>query len=320
MAAYCGPKPDPKKDPYNRRKVKQLDDISFESDDEPEEIKNFRRLPETVLTEENLKVSLTKDLRALNINDHFWLKNNFIDKIGRMAPNLVELSIRGLKVTTEVFEELVKHMGLLKILDISNCKLIEERGIVRLAETNQGIVSLKASGCQRGITDKSIKKLLEHSRCQLDLLDINYCNQVSDEGLKAFQEHNKDQVFKELYLNGLVKCTNEGFSSLLLTCTKTLILLHMALNDQYELTGEVCKAIGKCFELQILDLTGCKCIGDDGLNHLASGSIKGEEKPILVGLKNLEILKLNNLDMINDSGLIRLLKMSDKITHLEISS
>lgn len=55
MAAYLGKKPEPGKDPYNRRKVKQLNDISFESDDAPEEIKNLRRLPEGVLTEENLK-------------------------------------------------------------------------------------------------------------------------------------------------------------------------------------------------------------------------------------------------------------------------
>lgn len=174
MAAYCAPKPNPKKDPYDRRKVKQLDDISFESDDEPEEIKNLRRLPENVLTEENLKLCLSTDLKALNLNNHYWLKNNFIDKIGRMAPNLVELSIRGLKVTTECFSDLVKHMGLLKILDISNCKLIEEHGIFKLAETNQGLVHFKASGCNKAITDTSIKKLLQHSRCQLELFDINY--------------------------------------------------------------------------------------------------------------------------------------------------
>jgi hypothetical protein len=64
-----------------------------------------------------------------------------------------------------------------------------------------------------------------------------------------------------------------------------LILLNMSLNNQYELTGEVCKAIGKWFELQILDITGWSSIGDDGLIHLASGSIIVEEKQVLIGLK-----------------------------------
>jgi hypothetical protein len=320
MAAYCGKKPDPAKDPYDRRKVKQLDDIPFESDDEPEEIKNLRRMPETVLTEENLKQLLSRDLKALNLNEHFWLKNNFIDKIGRMAPNLVELSIRGLKVTSEVFIDLVKHMGLLKILDISNCNLLEERAIMKLADTNRGLVQFKASGCQNAITDTALSHLVESSRTQLEILDISYCGEVTDEGLKAFAEHSETQAFTELYLNALTKATNVGFASILSTCQKSLVLLHMALNDQFELTGEACKAIAKCFEIQILDLTACKNIGDDGMNNLASGSIQGEEKSILVGLKHLKILKLNNLDMITDSGVIRLLKISDKVTHLEVST
>lgn len=135
MAAYLGKKPESNKDPYDRRKVKQLDDISFESDDEPEEIKNFRRLPANILTEENLKESLSKDLRSLNLNSHFWLKNNFIDKIGRMAPNLVELCIRNLKVTPETFIDLIKPLSLLKIIDITNCVDLDEQSIVTLAET-----------------------------------------------------------------------------------------------------------------------------------------------------------------------------------------
>ena len=46
------------KDPYDRRKVKQLNDISFEESEEDEEfedIKNLKRLPRTVVTEESLK-------------------------------------------------------------------------------------------------------------------------------------------------------------------------------------------------------------------------------------------------------------------------
>lgn len=74
------------------------------------------------------------------------------------------------------------------------------------------------------------------------------------------------------------------------------------------------------FELEFLDMTGVKTIGDDGLTHLASGSIIVEEKPVVIGLKKLKILKLNSLDMINDGSLVRLLKLSDSVTHLEVSS
>jgi hypothetical protein len=54
LQSYFGATPDPQKDPYDRRKVKQLNDISFEdsgasgSDDDNlvfEETKNLKRLP-----------------------------------------------------------------------------------------------------------------------------------------------------------------------------------------------------------------------------------------------------------------------------------
>ncbi len=239
MSAYFGRKPDPSKDPYNRRKVKQLDDISFSSDNEIEEHKDYRRMPSNVLTQENLKQTLTPDLKSLNLNNHYWLKNNFIDKIGIMAPNLVEMSLRGLRVNSQTFIDLVKHMGVLKILDISNCKLLTEEAIIKLAETNQGIVRFRASGCERAVTDKGVRKMVELSRCQMELLDLSYCTQLTDEGLIAFKEDNEEQIMYELYLNGLENVTNTGFSSIISSCDKTLRLLHMAINGQGTVTGEV---------------------------------------------------------------------------------
>lgn len=40
---------------YNQRKVKALNDISFEEDDDWEEIKDLKRMPKTILNEENLR-------------------------------------------------------------------------------------------------------------------------------------------------------------------------------------------------------------------------------------------------------------------------
>ncbi len=51
-----GKKPD--NEHYIRRVVRQLNDIEFSSDEEPEDLHNLRRLPHTVLTEETLKAYL----------------------------------------------------------------------------------------------------------------------------------------------------------------------------------------------------------------------------------------------------------------------
>lgn len=83
---YVGKKPD--SDQYIRRVVKQLNDIEFSDSDEPEEIHNLRRQPRTVLTEENLKEYLNDETGKVNLENHYWISNSFISKLGRMAPRL----------------------------------------------------------------------------------------------------------------------------------------------------------------------------------------------------------------------------------------
>ena len=86
----------------------QLNDISFEEDSEDdfEDVKNAKRQPRTVLTEENLKKYLSEETMKLNLEHHYWLKDTFLNKIGRMAPNLKILSLRRLKITDESFAAL----------------------------------------------------------------------------------------------------------------------------------------------------------------------------------------------------------------------
>jgi len=112
MSNYFGKVPNPDEDPYNRRKVKQLDDISFEGseEDEFEDVKNLKRLSRTVITEEVLKEYLSKETTKLNLEHHYWIKNNFLDKIGRMAPNLKDLSLRRTKITNEAFKSIVAEL------------------------------------------------------------------------------------------------------------------------------------------------------------------------------------------------------------------
>ena len=90
MDNYFGKKPDPSKDIFNRRTVKQLADISHseESEDDFEDVRNIKRQRRTVLTEENLKQYLCVETVKLNIEHHTWLRDSFLSKIGKMARNL----------------------------------------------------------------------------------------------------------------------------------------------------------------------------------------------------------------------------------------
>jgi len=64
-------------------------------------------MPKTVLTEENLRTYLTHETEKLDLEHAYWLKDVFLDKIGRMSPNLVELSLRRLKISNRAFTEIM---------------------------------------------------------------------------------------------------------------------------------------------------------------------------------------------------------------------
>jgi len=81
------------------------------------------------LTEENLRKFLSDETIKINLEHHHWLKNSFISKIGKMAPNLKEVNLRRLKLTNEDFKDLVYHFHNVEALDISECQLIEESGV-----------------------------------------------------------------------------------------------------------------------------------------------------------------------------------------------
>lgn len=113
LSSFYGKKPDPKKDFFDRRVIKQLHDIDFEDDEseEDEETKDLRRMPRNILNEENLRVALNDETIRLNLENHYWLKLSFLNKIGRMAPNLLELSLRRLKlITNPAFAEIFKPL------------------------------------------------------------------------------------------------------------------------------------------------------------------------------------------------------------------
>lgn len=112
MDNYYGKKPDPEKDPFNRRTVKQLNDISFseDSEDDFEDVIALKRQRRTILTEENLRKYLSEETIKLNIEHHNWLKDSFLNKIGKMAPNLTQLSLKRLAITEDSFSLLCNHL------------------------------------------------------------------------------------------------------------------------------------------------------------------------------------------------------------------
>jgi len=309
--AYLGPK----QEGFERRKVKQLDDIVFEDDfEEPEEALHFKRLPRSILTEDSLKIALTPTTEKLSLENHVWIRDNFLDKVGRLAPNLRDISLRGLEISGKSFIEIIKYCNLLKKIDVSQCKLLSEESISLIPQRCPNLIWFKAASCPSSVTDDSLSKFNELENLQL--LDISYCNKVTDVALISLSE-NKNSCIIELYLNSLDKITNEGINYILFSCQNTLEVLELTLLEQPEVNDKACVSLANCSYLKALDLTGCKNIGDEGIQIIHQGP-KENENPT-IGLQSLKTLKLNGLERMSDLSLMKLCGTSNKIESLELA-
>jgi hypothetical protein len=72
----------------------------------------------------------------LNLEHHYWIKEGFLDKVGRMAPNLRELCIRRMKISNRAFTAIVAELKRLERVDISECHLIESSGVKVMLDNN----------------------------------------------------------------------------------------------------------------------------------------------------------------------------------------
>lgn len=78
QSAFFGTDPELQEDRFCDHEVKGLHDISFEEDSDWEEVKNLKRMPRTILNEENLREYLNDECLRLNLENHYWIKNNMI--------------------------------------------------------------------------------------------------------------------------------------------------------------------------------------------------------------------------------------------------
>lgn len=91
-------------------------------DKEPEDLMNLKRLPSKILTEENLVRILSVETEKLNLENHYWLSGKFLGKLGMMAPNIKELSLRRMpNISNIAFADIFKEMTSLESVDLSDC-------------------------------------------------------------------------------------------------------------------------------------------------------------------------------------------------------
>ena len=270
-------------DRFNMRKVKELNDISFEEDEDWEEIRNLKRMPRTILNEENLREYLSEETLRLNLENHYWIKNNVIEKIGRMAPNLQVLSLRRMKfVNNLVFAQIFKYLHQIQRIDLTDCSGLLVTACNLLIDNNRSLSHIQLSGCTNGV-DNEVMKNIANLTTTLNFLDISYCKQVTDEGLVHFSD--KTYQLDSLDINGCNGISGPGLKQWLHSFKDTLLDLEAALMDQESFSSVFMETLGYCFNLETLDLVGCKGIDDNGARMLVAASVRVGEQSVQPGLQ-----------------------------------
>jgi hypothetical protein len=59
-----------------------------------------------------------------------------------MAPNLIELSLRRLKISNKAFTAIAKELKHLQIIDFSDCEYVYAMGVRTLLDNNRGLVEI----------------------------------------------------------------------------------------------------------------------------------------------------------------------------------
>ena len=229
----------------------------------------MKRLPRTVITEETLKQYLGVETERLNLEHHYWIKDNFIDKIGRMSPNLIELSVRRLKISNRAFSEIVLHLKKLERIDASDCPNISSTSLKILLDNNKSLSQVQLANNPGAVIDEIVIRLSHLEN--LSFLDISFANQVTDHGLNSFKD--KNFPITKLFINGLTGVSANGVADLVGTCLHTLKVFEAALMNQESMNSGFCNALSHAFHLEELDLTGDLYIGDEGISALSKGAI-----------------------------------------------
>lgn len=89
--------------------------------------------------------------------------------------------------------------------------------------------------------------------------------------------------------------------------------------DQQTFKEDFFLSVGKCFQLESLDVSGCTGVDDNAFVNLMEAKMADEDnKMILPGLKHLRTVKMQMME-VSDFAIVNLCKVAPNIEHLELN-
>uniref|UniRef100_A0A8C1QVU1 F-box/LRR-repeat protein 2 n=1 Tax=Cyprinus carpio TaxID=7962 RepID=A0A8C1QVU1_CYPCA len=204
-------------------------------------------------------------LEQLNISWCDQVTKDGIQALVRCCPGLKGLFLKG---CTQLDDEALQHIGAhcpeLVTLNLQTCSQITDQGLITICRGCHRLQSLCVSGCAN-ITD-AILNALGQNCPRLRILEVARCSQLTDVGFTSLA-----RVSKQSHKHTAQQCTS--------ICITDGTLIQLSIH---------------CPRLQVLSLSHCELITDDGIRQLGSGPCAHDR---------LEVIELDNCPLITDASL-----------------
>ncbi|XP_059814243.1 F-box/LRR-repeat protein 20-like isoform X1 [Hypanus sabinus] len=215
-------------------------------------------------------------LEQLNIS---WCDQVTKDGIQALVRGCGGLKALFLKGCTQLEDEALNYIGVhcpeLITLNLQTCSQITDEGLITICRGCHNLQSLCVSGCSN-ITD-AILNALGQNCIRLRILEIARCSQLTDVGFTTLARN-----CHELEKMDLEECVQ-------------VRLTYRHLESKFEITDNTLIQLSiYCPRIQVLSLSHCELITDDGIRHLGNGACAHDR---------LEVIELDNCPLITDASL-----------------
>ncbi|WWC85522.1 uncharacterized protein L201_000386 [Kwoniella dendrophila CBS 6074] len=303
-----------------------------------------------------LEFSRLKNLERLTISNCQNISTNTLIHVIRELNELTSIDCSNLNTTVNdlVVQELSYSAKNLQAINLSECKLLGDDGVLALAKGCKLLRRAKFSKCHR-ITPRSLIPLVQN--CNL-LLELDLQEVVSTSNSVIYSIFTNLTYLRELKLNGCTELNKD--------CIPNLIeLKHLSENQLVDLTNsfninldhqeEEAEKVDQehhnpehqqqrivnlitpkndyLDHLRVVDFTGCTNLGDKAIENLIQNAPKLRTLTLTkcskltddtlhsaekLG-KHLHYLHLGHVKLITDSGIIRLAKTCTRLRYIDLA-
>ncbi|KAF7433085.1 hypothetical protein PC9H_005033 [Pleurotus ostreatus] len=226
-------------------------------------------------------------LQWVHLNGVLCLTDPSISAIAKTCAKLSELDLRDLPLLTPLsIRDVWTYSRKLRSLRLARCALLTDKAFpshLGASEDSLGLTEEEKPLPPRPTTwiDKLPPLMLAHSADNLRVLDISYCDKITDDAIEGIVIH--APRIQNLALAGCTQLTNKAIDHicLLMDNLDSLSLAHVSnVTD-----GAIVKLVRSCPNLRSVDLAFCRNLTDMSIFELAS----------LSSLRRLNLIRVHKL-------------------------